>query len=441
MSIEHFPRTPRLVNRFKLGADPEFVMHDAWGRYIHAETLGMNTLTSFGCDMAGRQAELRAYPSRFALEVVASLADSLRWMGHVYPASLSNNWNAVAYNGKDGCGGHVHFGRRRPNRDKDIDVLDAVNKYMLRAGIFDLHGFCDRQERTHYGRTGDFRTQGHGYEYRTFSTQLSSPWLTYLTLVISKLAVYTGTPPDNGASQTTIVELLSRFQHLDDDAAIALKAIDKLGMPCQTNTDFKQRWGVSPYPSASELNIDRHFFPSINEPQKETVEDLFELFMNSKELPVRKPVATWEPFTLPKDVFKVGVQVHTLGHAPDIAMNLVSKFVPVCVYVGDHYEIESSFNLPKDAIIKALGENVKFITSPNYKQLSIFIPPGANKSLIVCRQIKSVLSNTYLFPVTKASNLDTADWTKWEKAMTSSSKSKRGKLGKIVGHVARPATI
>lgn len=437
MSIEHFPRTPRLVNRFKLGADPEFVMHDAWGRYVHAETLGMNTLQSFGCDMAGRQAELRAFPSRFALEVVASMCDSLRWMGRVYPESLANNWNAVAFNGKDGCGGHIHFGRRRPNREKDIEVLDKVNNYMVRAGIFDIKGYCDRRERTHYGRQGDFRTQGHGYEYRTFGTQLSSPWLTYLTLVVSKLAVYTGTPPTSDASKATIVDLLSRFEHLDDDAAIALQAIAKLGMPCQTNTDFKQRWGVSPYPVPVTIPLNRLYFPSMNAPRQETNEDLFELFVNGKELPVRSPVPTWEPFVLPKDVHKIEVQAHTLGHAPDIGMNLVSKFAPISIYVGDICTIETGFKLPKDAIRRALGVDVRFVDTPEMKQISFGIGSGANKSLTVCRKIKSVLSDFELFPVVKASNLAVTDWSTWEKLLTTGSKKKKAKLGRIVGHVMR----
>lgn len=437
MSIKHYPNTARLVNRFKLGGDPEFVMADPWGRYVHAETLGMNTLQSFGCDMAGRQAELRAYPSRFALEVVASMLDSLRWMGHVYPASLNNNWNAVTYNGKDGCGGHVHFGRRRPNREKDIEVLDKVNSYLVRAGIFDVKGYCDRMERTHYGRSGDFRVQGHGYEYRTFPTQLSSPWLTYLTLVVSKLAVFTGTPPIAGAPKATIVELLKRFEDLDDDAAIVLQAIQMLGMPCQTNTDFKRNWGVSLYPSLVETDFSRFFFPSMNKPRQETNEDLFNLFINGAELPVRAPVPTWEPFALPQGVQKIRVQAHTLGHAPDIAMNLLSRFVSVGIYVGDRWTIASPIKLPRDAISRAIRQDIRFLEDKTYSELSLYIPAGANKSLTECRRIKSILSNIELFPVVRANELATADWSRWDSLGVEKPKAKKAKLGRIVAHVTR----
>src|SRR6266446_1625709 len=170
MGITSYPKTPRLCNRFKLGADPEFTFQGKDGSYIYAENLGLTTLTGFGCDMSGRQAEIRAYPSRFALEVVASIADSLRWMGGVENGvTLGLNWQATAFNGKDGCGGHIHFGRRRPQ---------LRERQTLTPG--------------HYGKAGDIRVTNHGYEYRTPSTPLSSPWLTYFTLVVNKLMVYHG---------------------------------------------------------------------------------------------------------------------------------------------------------------------------------------------------------------------------------------------------------
>src|SRR5208283_5077910 len=65
MSTARLPElgSKRFVNNFYVGADPEFVfMRD--GKYTPAESMGFDTLKAFGCDMSGRQAEIRAYPSR-----------------------------------------------------------------------------------------------------------------------------------------------------------------------------------------------------------------------------------------------------------------------------------------------------------------------------------------------------------------------------------------
>src|SRR5271155_3396399 len=96
-----FPREPKLVNHFALGADPEFAfINNATGRYCHAQDLGMITTLPFGCDMAGRQAELRAHSSRFALEVVASMVDALRWIPQFYNVD-ELLWVAAPYVGND----------------------------------------------------------------------------------------------------------------------------------------------------------------------------------------------------------------------------------------------------------------------------------------------------------------------------------------------------
>src|SRR5690348_3354698 len=45
--------TPRLLNRFSIGADPELVFLDTTGRYFFAQAIGMDTLSAFGADLSG----------------------------------------------------------------------------------------------------------------------------------------------------------------------------------------------------------------------------------------------------------------------------------------------------------------------------------------------------------------------------------------------------
>jgi len=435
MGITSFPRTPRLVNRFKLGADPEFTFQGKDGSYIYAENLGLTTLTGFGCDMSGRQAEIRAYPSRFALEVVASIADSLRWMGTTgNGATLGLNWQATAYNGKDGCGGHIHFGRRRPQlRELDTNILDSTTKRLLHEGVFNGYSFRERQTLApgHYGKAGDIRITNHGYEYRTPSTPLSSPWLTYFTLVINKLMVYHGQSSTQPKAAEWFIELLKLYEDKDDDAAIALSALRKFGLPKESKEDFKGKWGVSSGLPAPE-KCDR-FFPSMIKGEDSTCRELFRHFMNGLDIPCRWPKPTWGPYFLPKGFQLVNVQPHTLGHLPDVGMNLISKDVQVSVKLGDRFKIDSGIPLPIKEIREALSmgiSDIRYNPSFDAPAVVIKVPTEFNKSLTQCKLLHDVLSNTELFPVCKAENFSHIDWSKWDnlKPATIAPKIMQGKV-------------
>ncbi len=450
MGITSYPRTPRLVNRFKLGADPEFTFQGKDGSYIYAENLGLTTLTGFGCDMSGRQAEIRAYPSRFALEVVASIADSLRWMGTVgNGAVLALNWQATAFNGKDGCGGHIHFGRRRPQlRELDTNILDSTTKRLLHEGVFDRHSFLERQRTPgHYGKAGDIRVTNHGYEYRTPSTPLSSPWLTYFTLVVNKLMVYHGQSSMQPKAAEWFIELLKLYEDKDDDAAIVLSALRKFGIPRESKEDFKGKWGVSSgLPDPEKCT---RFFPSMIKGEESTCRELFRHFMDGLDIPCRWPKPTWEPYFLPKGFQLVNMQPHTLGHLPDVGMNLISKGVTVNVSVSDRFTINSGIPLPikeiKEALIAGISD-IRYTSSLTAPAISIGVPKNFKDSLTQCKLLHDVLSNTELFPVCKAENFSQTDWSKWDnlKPATMAPNIMQGKvIAKVEGKkkvVAPPKT-
>lgn len=418
MDVTSYPRTARLVNRFKVGADPEFIFVDGDGRYTFAEKLGLSTMHAFGCDMAGRQAEIRAYPSRFALETVASIVDSMRWLALTHSASLGLHWIAIAHFGKDGVGGHIHFGRRRPNRDQDIKVLDSVTNTLTALNILDQKNSHRRVSLTNYGKCGDIRLQAHGYEYRTLPTQLSSPWLTYFVLTLSKLAVYQGEKvPYNSSS---ILNLLEKYQDMDDDAAIALKALKLMGQPVDFQTDFKERWGVDIVASGKNY-VDRSgfFFPSIIKPEESTCHELFMHLTQGHLLARRLPLPTWEPYAMPKNFYKPVVQQHSLGHLPDVAMNLISRGTKLALNCGDDFLIYTTIPLPEKEIKKALNPFVgRFIIKQMPAQASqlieVIVPAKFKNSGAQCKMLHEVLSNTDLFPVCSAKKYKSIDWSKWD---------------------------
>ena len=195
MKLLNFSRQKRFVNRFCLGADPEWIFgsREDPGLKASAKDFGMKTGCAFGMDSNGRLAELRAYPSRWAVEVVAGIAETLRWVPLAASNTLAYDYVAGAHKTEDSLGGHVHLGRKRPYRADEILALDALNHALAAAGVFPLKEWNYRRSqrggRFGYGQDGDIRLQGHGYEYRAFPSWLDSPRQAFLVLTLSKLAV------------------------------------------------------------------------------------------------------------------------------------------------------------------------------------------------------------------------------------------------------------
>src|SRR5437899_1282728 len=83
-----YSETPRLINHFKIGADPEFLFERppqvtrtlegatrevrAAENRVTAQSLGMKTGLFMGADQNGRLAELRPKPNKSCLKVLAS---------------------------------------------------------------------------------------------------------------------------------------------------------------------------------------------------------------------------------------------------------------------------------------------------------------------------------------------------------------------------------
>jgi len=309
-SLTCIPQNPRLVNRFTVGADPEYSLLDPLtSSLVPAMKLGLNTGLAFGMDMNGRLVELRPRPSRFILDIIASMLAELRWMAVTFPSSLEYSWLSTPWDGQDGIGGHVHLARRRGaiERDRDISTFDTLNMSLMLLGVFNDKLNDYRRAKTKYGHYGDFRPQRYGYEYRSFPTWMDSPWMAYLVLVLSKLTVYEpklilniykNSERKAKFLEKAISNLLAYYKNVDDDAWIAFNALKKWGLPKQQGAgDFKVEWGIV-FPQPNKMPVS--YYPSIIEGTENERQAVFNYLVNKEAIRPDLPVCNWEPKELPK---------------------------------------------------------------------------------------------------------------------------------------------
>ena len=428
---------PRLINRYCIGADPEFALLQPTvvkergfhvEGYIHARTLGMNVAEPFGSDLSGRQAEVRAHPSRFVVDVVASLVDTFRWMNDMYSVG-AYHWYAGAMIGNDGIGGHIHIGRKRPGKSAAIKSLDKLTLFMTKEKIgIDGKGAENRSAITNYGKYGDIRTQAHGYEYRTMPTWLDTPLTAYLTLVWAKLAVLHGlnglaVDIKSNRGYTALRNLLLAYENRDDDARIALRALDTFGVPRFTGNDFKKNWGVSEV--SWKLDINTHFFPNTIAPSPDTIHSVFEYLSKGIPIPKKHAEASWRPFELPKHVTKLNIEARVPG-VGEVGQGLVSHNCTTIITFGltkssVAINIPKVLSLSKDEIRKFVRKlptinTVTFHVGDSGSDLIIYLPKNINVDYHADNKIVAdirALLQSGLFPITKGEEIASYDATKF----------------------------
>lgn len=309
----------RLVNHFMLGADPEFVFHTAEGR-VDARGLNLKAGPAFGADNNGRLVELRAHPSRHALEVLASLWLAMRWMPVYHPDTLHYAWRGGSYFENDGLGGHIHFGRKREKlREREVGALDRITHLLFVSNVFDREEGRMRVQRATgappghpYGALGDVRKQPHGFEYRTLPSWIDNLWQAYFTLVLSKLVVAfpESVPVLCQADGSITAEqarnqlrlLLAYYAPLDDDARLAYAILVRNGFPTHAGgTDIKVSWGIfsdSPFGGPAKVKAP-DVLPITVPPRPEDLQELADAMFIGRipEEPGLEP--TWHPNSLP----------------------------------------------------------------------------------------------------------------------------------------------
>lgn len=397
--LRALPENPRLVNKFTIGADPEYVLTDNASNYQYANQLYLTTLEACGCDLSGRQMELRASPSRFVLDIVASILETLRWQVVKYPATLYFNWRAIGLMGNDGCGGHVHFARKNKDRASNVKSLDAMSSYMINYDF--LPGAKDRSTASRYGRAGDVRNTSYGYEYRTLSTWLNSPFSAYIAMVAAKLAMYHDWSAVRmlRVGPMALENLLAAYQYEDDDAAIALQAMrvrktKRSFQDVYALQDMRYSWGflrvgskiaMPPNGLVDMQPNPKIFLPPIITPSQTVREELFQHLVTDSPLGTKHGAQkTWEPYELKKDESVFVVSPHEAGLS-EVAQGLISKGIsiylcaadtPTRVSVSAPSNMRGFFNLMRSKLAK---EDISMIfTEANRLDFAIYIPrnPG-----------------------------------------------------------------
>lgn len=298
------PTQVRLLNRFPIGADPEFMfLQESSGevRGVSATDIGFKTGLAFGADVNGRLAELRPKPNKFGLKVVASLLATLRWLAYLNPKTTYLIWKAGAYSQRDGLGGHIHFGRKAASRGKEIRALDKLTGALYRSDVFSKTEVEHRRRNTDYGRLGDFRLQTHGYEYRVLPSWLDSPWMAYFTIVTAKLAVYdpglVNSWTTTGNAESRLKALLAYFKGRDDDALIAYHALRMWGLPRFFGGDFKGRWGVDFTYNQGKQDVS--VLPPFITPTDKEVQEIFVHLTEASPILPNRPILSWTPSKVP----------------------------------------------------------------------------------------------------------------------------------------------
>lgn len=435
-----FSAVRRYVNRFKLGADPEFCFggSSATGR-VDASLLGFSQGPAFGADNNGRLAEIRPYPSRSAVKVVASLLTTLRWMALLHATAVQHDWLSGAYLWDDGIGGHVHFGRKRPNRRLEIEALDHIEECLvyLRAYPADQVQRRRRGDARHqiYGQLGDFRLQQHGYEYRTFPSWLDSPALAFLTLVVSKLAVQA---PDlyrfaGGVGQESqrLRNFLAYFKTIDDDARLALVMLDR-GIPMHQGGDFKSRWGIgSSAVQSTRFKQVVSALPSCIPPDPESVGEVFEHLRTGEALRFRVPAFTWSPIN-PPDNYNMCIKTSTTV----LQKGLGEMILDLCSHKDLHISFVSGsrggpipIGVSRDLMARLPRSVLKIgkIYQADLRPNTISIVPEWREGTRA-RQIKKILLSG-VFPLWRVQDCKPDSFEKWQETVK---RPKKKFVGRVV---------
>lgn len=404
------PERPRLLNHFKMGADPEFAfLTGAGGKQLSASDYKLKAGLCFGADNNGRLVELRPRASHYLVEVLASILSELRWLAAMHPQTLSVCWKAGAYSGQDGLGGHVHFGRKRNSILKvEVQALDKINSLLHCAGVFSPEEHQLRLTKN-YGKSSDWRPQVHGYEFRSFPSWMNSPWIAYLTMTLAKLAVLD--PATVNAIQVvkgipsfarkSIRNLLAYVKALDDDALLAFCALDVWGLPAfgDQAADFKNAWGIYPLPLAEKPTIE--LLPLSVAPSKQDIEEVFLYLLQGRPLYNSRPSEALWPFkNAPKGFVALQTTIDT-HLCPGLMELLWDLVLPKGVNLHFGFDTESHDKHHKQPAVFAAPGIVQWIGSTALHALPFYKGQRSDLGTMYTLQFNKCALDAHHLPTTK----------------------------------------
>ena len=180
------------ITDFTIGADPEFALSKVDGSLVSAGDVltDPDNPNKFGKDGNGITFEIRPKESKNPLQVVNNIRKIFLTQIKEEPKFMEYKWHSGSYFKDCPLGGHIHFGLN----NRQIDFTNACNtlsNYVGAASILiekKAEGI-GRRNRGNYGGMTDHRAQNWGFEWRTLSSWLSSPYIAAGILCLSKTVI------------------------------------------------------------------------------------------------------------------------------------------------------------------------------------------------------------------------------------------------------------
>lgn len=179
---------------FTLGADPEFLCvlpnQDECDCNFEAESNG-----EFGIDGSGACFEVRPAPSTNPLQVVHNIHQV--FLGQILrgPHLLTYDWHAGSCRNSQPLGGHIHFGFKGMDESTAFSRGHVLDDYVGAISILiedHAEGKARRKDGgwSTYGGKNDVRMNDWGFEYRTPSSWVTSPYVAASILCLAKTVMH-----------------------------------------------------------------------------------------------------------------------------------------------------------------------------------------------------------------------------------------------------------
>lgn len=253
-----------MINNFRIGCDPEFMLLNDAGKTVPASTYFQHN-GEIGYDHGGRVAEFRPQPTKGVYPIMQKIQALVKGP---QMATIKARLRAGALCNGDALGGHVHFGfncfLQKPPAGCNIHdggqfnekgaqvtkALDALTKTLEHLDILPKNESALRRNHGQgYGRYGDVRDCNGHMEYRTMASWLYDPKVAFLCLTAAKLAaadpVGSYEALHNCQNFAAFEKWMNQYKEEDLNAKRASEKLLDRGLKyiqVDPEVDFRERW-------------------------------------------------------------------------------------------------------------------------------------------------------------------------------------------------------
>lgn len=245
----------RLVNKFEVGCDPEFVLLSE-DRIVNVKGK-LAEKGPVGWDHSGYVLEVRPPQGRGTYSVMKRMQNLLG--DENLQKFASHKWRAGAYiedtvGKKVTLGGHIHFGIPKADFTAGmVSALDSLGKLLEEIDVLPHKESKLRRADgggLNYGAWGQLRTDwpdGH-VEYRTYPSWLHHRKIAFLVLTMAKLAVVAPEEANQLGTKSSVLALrnfVERFAHKDINADRLLRYLESPSwLKTAPDSDIRKNWEV-----------------------------------------------------------------------------------------------------------------------------------------------------------------------------------------------------